>query len=48
MTWTAIASKHWTTTLFKGRHTMTCMIEHNGVVLACAVRGVRVAAGAGW
>ncbi len=47
MTWNEVASERWTSTLFKGRHTMTCEVERNGVVLARAVHVVRVAPGAG-
>jgi hypothetical protein len=48
MSWSALASERWTSTLFKGRHTMTCEIERNGAVLARAVHVVRVAPGTGW
>lgn len=48
MSWSATASERWTSTLFKGRHTMTCEIERNGYVLARAVHVVRVAPGASW
>lgn len=39
---------HWTSTRFKGRHTMTCQIERNGRVLARTVHRVRIAPGGRW
>jgi adenylyl/guanylyl cyclase-like protein with sensor domain/cyclic GMP-AMP synthase DncV-like protein len=48
MSWNRIESASWTTTKFKGRHTMTCQIEKEGAVLARSVHVVRVAAGGKW
>jgi hypothetical protein len=48
MSWNRIESASWTSTKFKGRHTMTCQIEKNGTVLARAVHVVRVAPGGKW
>ena len=45
MSWTAIELEKWTTTKFKGRHTMTCEIEKDGSIVARAVHVVRIAPG---
>ena len=37
------STERWTSTVFKGRHTMTCQVERDGVVIARGIHFVRVA-----
>lgn len=45
MGWDNTGPSTWTSTRFKGRHTMTCEIQKNGRVMARAVHRVRIAPG---
>lgn len=46
--WNSLQTERWTSTVFKGPHTMTCQIERSGVVLDRAIHFVRVTPSGWW